>query len=375
MSEYRICKRCIMDTTAGNIEFDNNCHCNFCTNFIEELNKAKFSDSKNREARLKKLVETVKKNGSGKPYDCIIGLSGGADSSYALYFSKKLGLRPLAVHMDNGWNSELAVNNIRNLVDKLEVDLHTHVIDWEEYRSLMQAFFDANVIDIELLYDNAMLAVNYQMAKKYRLKYILSGSNTSTEGMAMPDGWNWFKRDKKNIKNIGKKFGNVKLKTFPTIGMVGVVVNILKGVKWVPFLDYFKYNKAMAMDFLTENFGFKQYPYKHYESVFTRFYQGYILPEKFNIDKRKLHLSTLICSGQMNRDDALEIIKDIPYPTKQDLENDKEYFLKKMKWNKKQMEDYISSPEKPHRLYGTEKDLWEFCIKIKRKFRIGATKS
>ncbi|MCP3932972.1 MAG: N-acetyl sugar amidotransferase [Bacteroidetes bacterium] len=363
-----------MDTTAVNIEFDSNGYCNFCINLKKKINNRNFSNDKNNETRLRKFVEGVKKDGAGKPYDCIIGVSGGADSSYSLYYSKKLGLRPLAVHMDNGWNSELAVNNIRNLVDKLEVDLHTHVIDWEEYRSLMQAFFDANVIDIELLYDNAMLAVNYQMARKYKLKYILSGSNTNTEGMAMPDGWNWFKYDKKNIKKIGKKFSDVKLKTFPAIGTIGFVVNLLKGIKWVRFLDYFDYNKALAMGFLTENFGFKQYPYKHYESVFTRFYQGYILPEKFKVDKRKLHLSALICSGQMSRDEALEIMKERPYPTEQDLDNDIEYFLKKMGWNQKQMDEYLAAPEKPHRLYGTEKDFYYFCIKMKRKFRIELTK-
>lgn len=368
MSDHKVCRRCVMDTTAKEIEFDANGYCNFCTQFKERIADRRPISEEDNDLKLRGFIEAVKKDGKGKPYDCIVGVSGGADSSYSLYYAKKLGLRPLAVHMDNGWNSELAVNNIKNLVEILGVDLYTHVIDWEEYKSLMNAFFDANVIDVELLYDNAMLAVNYQMAMKYKLKYILSGSNTSTEGMAMPKGWNWFKYDKKNIKKIGKQFQNITLTSFPTIGTIGFAVNLLKGIKWISFLDYVSYDKSLAMDFLTKHYGFKQYPYKHYESVFTRFYQGYILPEKFSIDKRKLHLSALICSGQMDRSDAVKMLKSMPYPSKQELESDKEYFLKKMGWKPQQLEQYISASEKPHRMYGTEKDLWNLLVKMRRRF-------
>jgi 7-cyano-7-deazaguanine synthase in queuosine biosynthesis len=198
-----------MDTTAEGITFDNDGNCNFCTKLLERFE----NDRVNPVANLEEFVQRVKRDGRGKKYDCIVGLSGGADSSYSIYLAKKSGLRVLAVHMDNGWNSELATNNIQTLISNMEVDLYTHVIDWQEYKQLMQSFFDADVIDIELLYDNAMLAVNYQLASKYGIKYILSGSNSSTEGMRMPKNWNWFKYDKKNIRSIAKK-DSIKIKTF-----------------------------------------------------------------------------------------------------------------------------------------------------------------
>lgn len=192
---YQQCTHCVMDTTAADITFDKKGVCNHCKEFLERSSHIIHENLDTKEARLQELIERVKASGIGKPYDCIVGVSGGVDSSWTLVEVKRLGLRPLAVHMDNGWNSELAQNNIANLVRGLDVDLYTYVIDWNEYRELMQAFFDADVIDVELLYDNTMLAVNYQQAANYGLKYILAGSNQATEGMRMPPGWNWFKYD------------------------------------------------------------------------------------------------------------------------------------------------------------------------------------
>jgi len=364
MIAYTQCKRCVMDTSAENIEFDAEGNCNFCSTLIESFENEHFS----LVDKLDTFVEQIKKYGKAKEYDCIVGLSGGADSSYSIYLAKKLGLRVLAVHMDNGWNSELATNNIEALVRNMDIDLYTHVIDWHEYKALMQAFFDEDVIDIELLYDNAMLAVNYQLANKYGIKYILSGSNSATEGMAMPTNWNWFKYDKKNIKNIAKKH-NIKIKTFPIIGTVDYLYyRVMKKISWVPFLDYVDYDKAEAMKFLEENYEFKPYPYKHYESVFTRFYQGYILPEKFNVDKRKMHLSTLICTGKMTRAEALSTLAKLAYASVEALTDDKEYFLKKMGWSKEVLEEYIQRSEKSHLLHGTEKPLWDFCLKSYQKY-------
>lgn len=349
------CTRCLMDTTANGIYFNSLGQCNYCSDFIEKLrhNENKFDFS------LERLAAKIKNDGKNKPYDCIVGVSGGVDSSYTLVKVKELGLRPLAVHMDNGWNSELATNNIKNLIETLQVDLYTHVIDWEEYRKLMQAFFDADVIDVELLYDNAMLAVNYALASKYGLRYILSGSNTSTEGMYVPENWNWFKYDKKNIKSIAKRNG-VKLKTFPIIGTYNYIYyEFFKKIKWLPFLDYLPvYNKYQALDILMNNFSYKPYPYKHYESIFTRFYQGFILPTKFNVDKRKLHLSSLVISGQMTREEALLQMESIPYPNEKELEEDKQYFLKKMRWTSEELETYLARPERPHSSYGSERLRW-----------------
>ena len=362
--QYKQCKRCVMDTSAENIEFDNEGNCNFCTDFLNRIEKG----HTNLSNKLDAFIAQVKKDGMGKEYDCIVGVSGGVDSSYALHLAKKFGLRVLAIHMDNGWNSELATNNIETIVSNMGVDLYTHVIDWHEYKQLMQAFFDEDVIDIELLYDNAMLSVNYQLASKYGIKYILSGSNASTEGMAMPTNWNWFKYDKKNIKNIAKKHA-VKMKTFPIIGTVNYLYyRVIKKISWVPFLDYVDYNKAEAMEFLKDSYGFKPYPYKHYESVFTRFYQGFILPKKFNVDKRKMHLSSLICSGQISREEALSDLNALPYASQEALEEDTEYFLKKMGWDKSDLETYIQREEKSHLIHGTEKPLWDFCLRSYQKY-------
>ncbi len=369
-SSYQICTRCIMDTSAQNISFDAAGVCNFCTEFLDRSgHMLAQTDPHKREQELKAFVAKVQKDGQGKRYDCIIGVSGGVDSSWALVLALQYGLRPLAVHMDNGWNSELAQNNIANLVRELGVDLYTHVIDWQEYRKLMQAFFDAGVIDIELLYDNAMAAVNYQQAAKYGIKYILAGTNQATEGMRMPQGWNHMKYDKRNIKAIAKKFGNVRIDTFPSLGVLKFAwYEFVRGNKWISFLDYFEYNKAQVLDSLERDFGYKRYPYKHYESVFTRFYQGYILVNKFGVDKRRIHFSTLVAVKQMTRDEALTNVAGLAYPSERELEQDKQYFLKKMGWSADQLEAYINAPGGLHADYPSEEPLYEFLLKIYRRY-------
>jgi hypothetical protein len=297
-----------------------------------------------------------------------VGLSGGVDSSWVLYLAKKHGLRPLAVHMDNGWNSELSQENIQNLVTKLEIDLYTYVIDWSEYKNLQQAFFDADVIDIELLYDNALYKVNHMLASQFGLKYLLSGSNTSTEGMQMPLNWAYKnKLDKTNILSIWKRKGlGTKLKSFPSFGFKDqFYYRMIKGIKWASFLDYFDYNKEEAITILQSEVGYRPYLYKHYESVFTRFYQGFLLPEKFGADKRKVHLSTLIITGQMTRNEALDILKSPPYFSKSELESDKDYFLKKMNWSENKLSEYLNRPEIDHEYYGTENPIWDKMVKLK----------
>jgi N-acetyl sugar amidotransferase len=359
----QMCIRCVMDTSASDITFNESGVCNYCTSYINRTQQLAVGPQMYSQQGLNSLIEQIKKDGINKPYDCIVGVSGGVDSSWVLVKAVEQGLRPLAVHMDNGWNSELAQSNIENLVRTLKVDLFTYVIDWSEYRKLMQAFFDADVVDIELLYDNATLAVNYRQAQKYNLQYILSGSNRSTEGMPLPKDWNWFKLDKRNISGIARSFGNVKIKSFPTIGTLDYIYfTFYKKIKWVPFLDYYEYNKFDVLDRLEQNFNYKRYPFKHYESIFTRFYQGYILPRKFNIDKRHTHLSTLIASGQMTRDDALASLVGIPYPSEHDLQSDIDYFLKKMGWNPMLLEIYLNRAEVSHSNYSSEKYLWDFLF-------------
>lgn len=364
-NNYQICNRCIMDSTIKDIFFNKKGNCNYCEDFLTELKIRSQFDFAFKKEKKENFISKVKKDGKNKKYDCIVGVSGGLDSSFALIKAVNNGLRPLAVHMDNGWNSELAQNNIENLVRSLKVDLFTYVVDWDEYRNLMQSFFDANVIDVELLYDNAMMAINYQQASKYKVKYILSGSNLATEGMRMPKQMNWFKFDKRNIKSIAKKFGKIKIKTFPSIGTLDYLwFEFCKRIRWVPFLDYFDYNKSQTLEILIKNYNFKPYPYKHYESIFTRFYQGFILPKKFNVDKRILHLSTLIISNQMKREQALKNIKLSPYQSDKQLKEDKFFFLKKMNWTEEELKNYINKTEKSHSLYKSEKSFYYFLVTI-----------
>jgi N-acetyl sugar amidotransferase len=353
-----------MDSTAIDITFDELGYCNYCKDFISRYSffQNKQPDQKQREVQ--NFVEKVKLSALGKQYDCVIGLSGGVDSSWALVQAVKNGLRPLAVHMDNGWNSELAQNNIANLVRSLNIDLYTHVIDWEEYKGFMQAFFAADVIDVELLYDNAMLGVNYRLAAKYGVKYILAGTNQATEGMRMPKKWNWFKLDKKNIRRISKKFGGPSFRTFPAFSILDFVkFEYIKKIRWISFLDFFEYNKNDVLQILERDYGYVRYPFKHYESIFTRFYQGYILPQKFNVDKRKLHLSTLVAANQMNREEAVKILKEPPFVSEQLLKEDIQYFLKKMGWTKQDLEDYIHRPQVAHDVYGSERSVLNFFFR------------
>lgn len=360
---YQVCARCVMDTSVKDIRFDERGECSYCTDFLDRYGPALRKDSATRDAEREQFVARVRHGSRRRRYDCVVGVSGGVDSSWALVQAVKLGLRPLAVHMDNGWNSELAQNNIGNLVSGLGVDLHTHVIDWDEYRELMQAFFDADVIDVELLYDNAMLAVNYQQAARYGVKFILAGSNQATEGMRMPKEWNWFKFDRKNIEALGRLNHRVKLKTFPAIGTLAFVwYEFARRIRWIPFLDYFDYNKADALAVLQRDYRYKPYLFKHYESIFTRFYQGYILPEKFGVDKRRVHLGTLVAAGQMTRAEALQHLEGIPYASEQALQEDKEYFLKKMGWSRANLDEYIARPERLHSSYSSEKPLWDWLF-------------
>lgn len=356
------CNKCLMNSDVPNFVKSENC-CNYCDTMRGDYSNLIISNDNTFE-----FIKKIKEDGKNKSYDCIIGVSGGLDSSYALHLAVEQGLRPLAVHMDNGWNSELAQNNISNLVDKLKVDLYTHVIDWEEYRAMMQAFFDSDVIDVELLYDNAMLAVNYQIASKYNIKYILAGTNNATEGIPIPSGWNWYKYDKKNIKSICKKFNKgSSFNSFPFISTIDrLFYRQIKNIQWLSFLDYFDYKKDDAIKLLVNKYNYKPYPYKHYESVFTRFYQGYILPNKFKVDKRLPHLSALVVNGQMSRENALEILEGSPYPSNNELNSDIEYFLKKMDWSLSDLDSYIKRPRVEHSQYPSEFELSKYFTRLKK---------
>ncbi|MEP6739528.1 MAG: N-acetyl sugar amidotransferase, partial [Caldimonas sp.] len=257
---------------------------------------------------------------------------------------------------------------IESLLRSLNVDLYTHVVEWREYRALQQAFFDADVIDVELLYDNAMLAVNYSLAARYGIRYILSGSNTTTEGMRVPRNFNWNKFDRKNILAIAER-NSVAVRSLPMIGVWRYVWHrLVRRTRWVPFLDYVDYNKPRCIDTLVEQVGFRPYPYKHYESIFTRFYQGYLLLAKFGVDKRRMHLSSLICSGQMSRAEAELLLSRSPYPDPDDLQIDIEYFQKKMDWSERDLADYLARPPRPHDAFASEAELYAKLLRLQQRF-------
>lgn len=365
-SGYQICSRCVMDTSAVDIKFDELGVCSYCSEFLDRMSNLKKIPEDCVATNLSDFVRDVKERNRNSPYDCIVGLSGGVDSSYVLIKAVECGLRPLAVHMDNGWNSELAQNNIAQLVKKLDVDLVTHVIEWDEYRRLMQCFFDADVVDVELLYDNAMLAVNYHTAKRFGVKTILGGTNQSTEGLKIPKSWNNFKFDSRNIKDIAKKYRINKFETYPSIGLVEwLKCEYMYDIKWVHFLDKFDYKKDLAIAALVADYNYKPYPYKHYESVFTRFYQGFLLIEKFHIDKRKVHFSSLILTSQMTREDALQdLSKKYAYADEYELKKDLKYFLKKMKWSEQDLENYLRRRPISHRAYKSSRTMYDCLIYI-----------
>jgi N-acetyl sugar amidotransferase len=369
--KYQICTKTVMDTTDKEIKFDSNGvsnHYYVAVQHLDMLPKVSANDF----SILQKKFDSIKASGKGQEYDCIMGLSGGVDSSYVAYLAAKFNLRPLVVHLDNGWNSELAVKNIEQIVAKLKLDLHTHVIDWDEFRDLQRAFIKANVVDIELLTDHAITAVIHKLAAKYNIKYILSGSNYSTESI-MPTSWCHRKSDQANLLNIHKQFGTHKLKTYPTASTLKLLtLKYFRKFETVNVLNLIQYDKNNAMKLLQNELSWKYYGGKHYESVFTKFYQAYILPKKFNIDKRRAHLSALICSNQITRELALEELNK-PLYNEKELEQDLSYVSKKLGISSTEWNEYFSSPEIPHSAYGS--DQWIFDLlwgarEFVRKFSI-----
>ncbi len=311
MSNQKICTVCVMDTSDPDIQFDEEGVCNHCRKY-EKIMRCRVYSDEEKQQKLKHLANKIKEEGKNKEYDCIIGVSGGIDSTMVAYIvKKKLGLRPLAVHLDNGWDSELSIKNIEKICKVLDIDLFTHVLDWEEFKDVQLSFLKSSFINTEMPTDHAIMAVLFQVADEKRISYIINGSNFTTEGI-LPNSWVYDVRDWKFIEGIHKKFGKLKVKTFPHYGLIDMFHYLfIKRIKFVTILDYIDYNKKDAMKLIEKELGWKYYGVKHYESIFTRFYQGYILPRKFKIDKRRAHLSTLICSGQITREEALEELKKI----------------------------------------------------------------
>lgn len=344
--EYRICTKTVMDTVGDeNIQFDENGICNYYHEFREKL-KIRVPEAAEAEKQLASMVDAIKKGGQGKQYDCIIGISGGVDSTYTAWLVKKLGLRPLAIHLDNGWNSELAVKNIENILNKLGIDLYTEVLDWEMFKDLQLSFLKASTPDGEIPTDHAILTILYRMASKFNVKYIISGMNFRNEGM-LPPSWARGYLDWKYISSVQNKFGTQSLKTFPHMTVFDFLYfNLVKKIRSVSFINYIPFDKSEAMKVIQDELGWKYYGGKHYESIYTRFYQAYILPKKFNIDKRKAHLTCLIAStGEITREQALEQLKQ-PTADPKLMEEDKEYLIKKLDITPEKFDEIMNAPVK-----------------------------
>jgi N-acetyl sugar amidotransferase len=368
MSEIKICTRCVMDTTATEITFDNKGVCNFCHQYDNVTTKDLYVD-KGGEERLNNLIKKIKKGGKNRQYDVLIGISGGVDSSYVAYLVKKVyGLRALAVHLDNGWNSELAVANVEHVVRKLDMDLSTYVLDWKEFKDIQTSFLKASVSNIEIPTDHAIWALLIKTAAKHKISYIIAGNNVVTESI-MPSSWLYGSKDFRFIKSIHKQFGKVKLNTYPSLTTFDYInYLLLKGIRWVPILNYINFVKNDAKQLLIDELEWRDYGGKHYESIFTRFFHSYYLPVKFGYDLRKSYLSALVCSGQMRRDEALDELKKPPLD-KNLLEQDKIYVLKKLGLTESEFEQILNNPNKKFSEYPNNDSLWRnfgFLIKIAR---------
>lgn len=358
---YQICIRCIMDTVADkNITFDEKGGCNHCLRYDKLVSSRVINGNIGKDALLA-LVEKIRAEGRGNEYDCIIGVSGGVDSTYVAYLVKQMSLRPLAIHFDNGWDSELAVKNIEQAMNKLEINLHTHVVDWEEFRDLQIAFLKASTPDGEIPSDHAIFALLWKEASRRGIKYIISGMNFATE--SIDAGWAYGHSDWRYIKDVHQRYGTMKLKTYPRFSLTYLFyVNIIRGVRTISILNYVDYNKEEAIKILKEELDWKYYGGKHYESIYTRFYQGYVLPRKFGIDKRYGHLSDLIKSGQMKREDALEEIKKPTYPEELQ-QQDLAYACKKLGLSRAQFEEIIKAEPRTFRDYRNFYDFVQFLRK------------
>ena len=367
MRDLQVCSNCVMDTSDSRIVFNDKGVCDHCRTFYKDI-KPFWQPNNIGWNEVSRVAEDIKKKGVGKDFDCIIGMSGGIDSSYLVYLAKKkLDLRPLVFHVDAGWNSQTAVNNIEKTVDKLGLDLYTEVINWEEMKDLQLAFFKSGVSHIDTPQDHAFFATMYKFASKYGVKHILTGGNYSTECVRNPKEWMYFQSDSTQIKDIHKKFGGRPLKTFPLTNIFWhkVYLPYIKGIRVYRPLDFMPYNKEDATQFLVDNFGYQRYEQKHFESRFTKFYEGYWLPEKFGYDTRKVQYSSLILTGQMSREEALEKLKKPAYD-QESIAEDFEFVANKLGIEEAELKSYLEAPNKTFRDYRNQQSLYDIGAKVMR---------
>lgn len=345
-SEYQLCTRCVMDTSDVDITFDDNGECIHCTTYEAKARHAGRLEPHEKAEKLARAVEIIKREGKGRRYDCVVGLSGGVDSSYVALKVKELGLRPLAVHLDNGWNSEIAVGNIERVVRSLGIDLYTWVLDWEEFRDLQLAYLRAGTPDYEIPSDHAIYVSNFKTAWRFRIPWLVLGHNVASE-LVLPISWAQGHSDWPYLRSVHERYGRRPLRTFPHFN----AAEYFRFRRWgarrsFAILNHLDYDRGRAIAELERAVGWRNYGGKHYESIYTRFVQGYMLPVRFGYDKRRAHLASQVLSGQKTRDEALAILKTPTYESEDLLEQDRIFVLKKLGLTEPAFEEIMAAPRR-----------------------------
>lgn len=362
---YQQCTRCVMDTSDPDITFDASGHCNHCTDFFARIAALTYRGAESDE-QLQALVERIKRAGRRREYDCVVGVSGGVDSSYAAYVATEQGLRCLAVHMDNGWDTDIAVKNVKSLASILGMEYGSHVLDWEEFKDLQLSFLKASVPEIETPTDIAIPAALHAAAAAHGVRYIISGGNYATEGI-LPARWHYDAKDVKFLKAVQKRYGSRALKTFPTFGFAKeTYYKLVKRIRFAYVLNHVPYSRQDAIKILGEQLGWKHYGGKHHESKITGFVHSYILPTKFGIDYRKATMSTQICAGEISRAEAMAELQKPPYDKNQ-VRADKQYLAKKFGLTLAEFEAILSQPPKSYADYPNQKRQLEFIYSVYRR--------
>jgi N-acetyl sugar amidotransferase len=362
---YQICTNCVMDTSDSKITFDKQGVCDHCNDFYKNVEPNWHTDERGRK-ELNAIISKIKNDGKSRDFDCLLGISGGADSSYMLHLAvKEFGLRPLVFHVDGGWNSELAVHNIQVMVDKLGLDLYTEVINWEEMKDFQLAFFKSGMPGLDLPQDHAFVATLYNFAYKHKIKYILNGGNISTECVRNPMEFMYYGTDMPQIKDIKKRFGTIKMETYPfsSVFRHKIYLRYIKGVTVVKPLNLMPFIKSEAMSLLEKEYGWKPYPQKHFESRFTKFYEGYWMPERFGFDTRRVQYSSLILTRQMTRDDALEKLSKPAY-NPDTIEDEFSYIATKLGITLEELRGYFTMAKKFYWDYKNQESLFNLGAKV-----------
>lgn len=369
LKKHQICTNCVMDTTDSRITFDEKGVCDHCRSFYKDTLPSWHTDARGRRD-LEVIISKIKKDSKKRGFDCLMGMSGGVDSSYMLHLAvKEFGLRPLVFHVDGGWNSQAAVNNINVMIDKLGLDLYTEVINWKEMQDFQLSYFKSGLSNIDIPQDHAFVATLYNFADKHKIKYILNGGNFSTECVRNPMEWCYYGTDMAQINDIRQRFGTIPLKTYPFSSVLRhkIYLKYIRGISVIKPLNYMPYLKSEAIDFLQKEYDWQPYPQKHFESRFTKFYEGYWLPKKFGYDTRKVQYSSLILTKQMTREEALNKLSK-PAISEEDAKQDFEYVAAKLGITIEELQGYMDLPNKAYQDYKNQEKMFVIGAKIMKLF-------